>query len=351
MPTVPAQEIERIVYHILRAAGAPDEHARMVAQHLAESNLAGHDSHGLIRVIQYVQQIKEGAIVPDATPVIATETPTTAQVDGLHTFGQVAAKFATQVAIKKAKKSGVSCVTIRNLGHLGRLGAYAEMAAIAGFAAIIYCCGAGRGLCQVPFGGRVRRLSTNPIAMSFPSALEGPILSDIATAVVAEGKLRVYKASGRQLPDAWVLDSKGRPSNDPNDFYEGGALLPLGGSQGHKGYTLAFMAEVFGSVLSRGGFAGSPGECFTNNSLIITIDVERFAPLETLKADVSRMAKHIKDTPLAEGSQGVLYPGEKEAKTRQERRAKGVEIEDATWEQVMALIREYALEDAVGPLP
>jgi uncharacterized oxidoreductase len=300
MPRVTAQEIEKIVHHILRAAGAPDEHARTVAQHLADCNLAGHDSHGLIRVIQYIQQIKEGAIIPDTTPVIVTETSTTAQVDGLHTFGQVAAKFATQLAIDKAKKSGVSCVTIRNLGHLGRLGAYAEMAAADGFAAIIYCCGGGQGLCQVPFGGRERRLSTNPIAMSFPSNLEGPILSDIATAVVAEGKLRIYKASGHRIPEGWVLDSEGRPSNDPNDL----------------GYTLAFMADAFGGILSRGSFSGSPGEYFSNNSLIVAIDIERFAPLETAKAEVSRMAKHMKETPLAEGFQRILYPGEKEVKTR-----------------------------------
>ncbi len=351
MPRVMAGKIERVVHHILRAAGAPDEHALTVAQHLVDNNLAGHDSHGLIRVIQYIQQIKEGAIVPDAVPVIATETPTTAQVDGLRTFGQVAAKFATQVAIDKAKGAGVSCVTIRNLGHLGRLGAYAEMAAADGLAAIIYCCGGGQGLCQVPFGGRERRLSTNPIAMSFPSDLEGPISTDIATAVAAEGKLRIYKASGQRIPDGWVLDSEGRPSNDPNDFYEGGALLPLGGSQGHKGYTLAFMADLFGGILSRGGFPGNPAECFSNNSLIVVIDVERFAPLEVVKADVSRMTRHLKDTPLAEGSQGILYPGEKEMRSRLERRAKGVDIEEATWEQVIALIREYALEDTVGPLP
>jgi uncharacterized oxidoreductase len=351
MPTVTGEEIERVVQHILHAAGAPDEHARTVAQHLADNNLAGHDSHGLIRVIQYVRQIKEGAIVPDATPVIATETPTTAQVDGLRSFGQVAAKFAIQVAIEKVKQAGVSCVTIRNLGHLGRLGAYAEMAATAGFAAIIYCCGGGLGLCQVPFGGRERRLSTNPIAMSFPSNLESPILLDIATSVVAEGKLRIYKASGHRIPDGWVLDSEGRSSNDPNDFYNGGALLPLGGSEGHKGYTLAFMAEIFGGILSGGSFAGSEGEHFSNNSLIVAMDVERFAPLETVKAKVSRMTERMKDTPLAEGSKGILYPGEKEVTTRLERQAKGVDIENATWEQVITLIREYALEGTVGPLP
>jgi LDH2 family malate/lactate/ureidoglycolate dehydrogenase len=111
------------------------------------------------------------------------------------------------------------------------------------------------------------------------------------------------------------------------------------------------MADLFGGILSGGSFAGSPGECFSNNSLIVAMDVERFAPLETVKAEVSKMTERMKDTPLAEGSQGILYPGEKEVTTRLERRAKGVNIENATWEQVMTLIREYALEGTVGPLP
>ena len=183
------------------------------------------------------------------------------------------------------------------------------------------------------------------------SDLDGPILSDFATSVAAEGKVRVYQARGHRLPDGWILDSEGRPSNDPNDLYEGGALLPVGGSVGHKGYALAFMADVFGGVLSRDGFPGGPGPQFSNGSLIVAIDIERFAPLRTVRAEVSRMAEYVKSTPPAEGSQRVMYPGEKEAKTRLERTAKGVEIEEATWKQVLDLVGEYGLEKTLGLLP
>ena len=351
MPTLTGEKLENIAYHIFCAAGAPDEHSRTVAQHLADNNLAGHDSHGFIRVIQYVRQIKDGLIIPDAEPEIVSESPSTAQVDGHYGFGQVAAKFAAQTAIKEAKEAGVSCVTVKRLGHLGRLGAYAEMAAEAGLAASLYCSAPGHAPSQAPFGGRERRLCTNPIAMAFPSNLEGPILSDFATSVAAEGKLRVYRARGHKLPDGWILDKEGRPSNDPNDFYEGGAILPVGGSVGHKGYALAFMTDVFGGILSRDGFTGGAGKQFSNGSLIVAIDIERFAPLETVRAEVSKMAEHVTDTPLAEGSHGVMYPGEKEAKTRMERGEAGVEIEQDTWGQIMALVQEYGLGETLSPMP
>ncbi len=117
------------------------------------------------------------------------------------------------------------------------------MAARAGCAAIIYCSTGGQAISQAPFGGTRRRLGTNPITMAFPSEEEGPILSDFATCAAAEGKIRVYRARGQKLPDGWLLDKEGRPSNDPNDYYAGGAILPVGGSVGHKGYCLAFMTD------------------------------------------------------------------------------------------------------------
>jgi uncharacterized oxidoreductase len=187
--------------------------------------------------------------------------------------------------------------------------------------------------------------------MAFPSNLDGPILSDFATSVAAEGKLRVYRARGHKLPDGWILDKEGRPSNDPNDFYEGGAILPVGASVGHKGYALAFMTDVFGGILSRDGFTGGAGKQFSNGTLMVAIDIERFAPLDTVRAEVSRMAEHVTDTPLAEGSHDVMYPGEKEAKTRLERGKDGVEIEQDTWGQIMALVQEYGLGETLSPMP
>ena len=348
MPTLKGEQLEKIAFHLFCAAGAPEAHSRIVAQHLADNNLTGHDSHGFIRVIQYIRQIKEGLIIPAAKPEIVSEFPSGAQVDGHYGFGQVAAKFSTELAIDKAKKQGVSCVTVRHLGHLGRLGAYAEMAASAGCAGILYCSVGGHAISQAPFGGSKRMLSTNPIAMAFPSEEEGPVLSDFATSVAAEGKIRVYRARGHKLPDGWILDKEGRPSNDPNDFYAGGAILPIGGSVGHKGFCLAFMTDLFGGILSRDGFPGSPGKQFSNSSLIVAMDIERFAPLAVVKSEVSKMVDYVKGTPPAEGFEYVMYPGEKEAKNRSERGKNGVEIEDETWNQVLALAKEYGVANELG---
>ncbi|MBN1687142.1 MAG: Ldh family oxidoreductase, partial [Spirochaetales bacterium] len=220
-----------------------------------------------------------------------------------------------------------------------------------GLAAWLYCGSGGYAPLQAPFGGRERRLCTNPIAMAFPAEGDGPILGDFATSVAAEGKIRVYRARGESLPDGWILDKHGRPSNDPNDFYDGGSVLPIGGPVAHKGYTLAFMTDILGGILSRGGFAGKPATKFSNTTLILALDVERFVPLADAAAEATQAANYMLDTPLAEGSHGIMYPGQKEIKNRKERSAKGIEIEAETWSQVMSLVKEFNLEETLAPLP
>jgi LDH2 family malate/lactate/ureidoglycolate dehydrogenase len=351
MPRVTGEQLEKIAFQLFCAAGAPEEHSRIVARHLADNNLAGHDSHGFIRVVQYLQQIKDGVISPAAKPEIVRESSTTAQIDGHRGFGQVVAKFSTELAIKKAKEQGVSSVTMRYLGHLGRLGAYGEMAAQEGCVAILFCATGGAALSQAPFGGSKRRLGTNPVALTIPAEKEGFISSDFATSVAAEGKVRVYRARGQKLPEGWILDKEGRSTNDPNDFYSGGTLLPVGGSVGHKGFCLAFMTDLFGSLLSRDCFPAKPGKWLSNGSLIVVIDIERFAPLAEVKAEVSQMVQYVKDTPLSQGFDTILHPGEKEVRNRKERIKAGVEIEDETWDQVMALVKAYGVEEKIGKTP
>lgn len=344
MPILRAEQVEKIAFHLLCAAGAPEEHSKTVAQHLMENNLAGHDSHGIIRIIQYLRQIKEGVIVPHALPEILKETATTAQIDGHYGFGQVAAKFSTEVAIGKAREQGISGVTVRNLGHIGRLGAYTEMAAREGCAAILFCGTGGLVPYQPPFGGTKRKLGTNPIAMAFPGYNDELFCSDFATSVCAEGKIRVHLARGAKLPNGWILNKEGQPSNEPKDFYDGGTILPLGGSVGHKGYCLAFMTDLFASILSGNGFPGKPNKQFSNGFLILTIDVKRFLPLSQAREEAALMARFVKDTPLAEGFRQLFYPGEKEAISRKLRRQTGVEIEEETWDQIKNLIQEYKLK-------
>ena len=344
MPTLTEESIYRISFHVLRAAGADDGNASTVARHLADANLAGHDSHGFIRVSQYVRDIREKDLDPKAQPEVAREAGATAQVDGHSTFGQVVATFSTKLAVQKARQYGIGLVTMFDMGHTGRVGTYPEMAAKQGMAAIM-CYGTvgdHSEASMAPFGGRERRLSTNPISMGFPSG-GSPVFLDFATTMAAEGKLRVYRNKGQPLPHEWVLTKDGVPTRDPNAYYDGGSILPVGGMEGgHKGYALAFMVALFGGLMGSAGSTDGRGR--GKGASIIVIDVGAMAPGDAVRDQVDEVVRLVTSSPPVEGSSGVLYPGEVEARSRQERLANGVPIEQATWDPVEALIKEFSLE-------
>ena len=182
MPILTPERIIQISYDLLRAVGSKESHAKTVAEHLANANLSGHDSHGFIRIIQYVREVNEGAIHPTSEPVVLNESPTTTQLDGNGTFGQVVATAALEIGMAKAREHGLSLVTMSKLEHTGRVGAYPEAAAMQGMAAFM-CSGfvGGPQLTNVsPFGGTARKLGTNPMVMAFPYQDDG-ILLDFAT--------------------------------------------------------------------------------------------------------------------------------------------------------------------------
>ena len=338
--------LEDICAAILRAAGASGHDARLVADHLVGNDIIGHHSHGVIRLWDYIEAVRRGELMPRARARVVGETPTTARVDGGWTFGQVVATFATGLAIEKARTAGVSVVTVRRVKHIGRLGRYAEQVAAAGLVSMIFTNGGGHGINQAPFRGTERKLCSNPIAMSVPSGLAGPFLLDMATSVAAEGKVRVYRARGAPTPAGWILDSDGNPSTDPEDFAEGGALLPLGRAEGHKGYALAFMVELLAGVMSGGGVSGDPARSFSNDSMIIVIDPELFVPMAELEERSSMLTEHLKDTRLADESQPVLYPGEPEAEARLANRGRDIELPDPVRQQLVSMLRRFSLPEA-----
>ena len=353
MPTLMRDDIVKIAGVMLRAGGAPEGHATTVANHLADANLAGHDSHGFIRIPQYLAAIKDGTLDPGGEPDVVSENGGTAQVNGHATFGQVVATMATRLAIEKARRYGISLVTMGNLNHTGRVGTYPEMAAAEGMAAVMCTgiCGGTFGNNVAPFGGRARRLGTNPISMSFPHSEEGPVLLDFASSIAAEGKLRVYRNRGHSLPDDWVLDKDGAPSRDPNAYYDGGAILPMGGiTGGHKGYSLSVMVALFGGLL---GQLAAPETAEANTwtgSSIIVIDLGGMSPVASIRSQVQDITRYLKDTPTMNGVSAVLYPGEIEATTRRDRLERGVSVEQATWDQVAGLYGEYGVEKELGGL-
>jgi LDH2 family malate/lactate/ureidoglycolate dehydrogenase len=351
MPTLTSERITRIASEVLQAAGASAENGDIVGQHLADANLAGHDSHGFIRIPQYVRNIREGQLDPKAQPRVNRDNKATAQISGNDTFGQVAASFGTRLAMKKAKEYGVGMVSMYNLGHTGRIGTYPEMVAREGMAGIMFNGGLARGS-VAPFGGREGRLSTNPISLSFPASDGRVMLLDFATSMAAEGKLRVYSARGHELPDDWVLTKDGAPSRNPNDYYDGGAILPMGGlTGGHKGYALSFMTVLFGRVLSGLGAGDmTPTDKLVMGTSITVIDLGADSSMGEIHREVDGVIDFVKSTPPMEGFSEVLYPGEIEANSRRDRLANGVPIEETTWGLVVELIDEFSLRDKLGPL-
>jgi uncharacterized oxidoreductase len=194
-----------------------------------------------------------------------------------------------------------------------------------------------------PFGGREARLGTNPISIAVPSDLEAPFYLDMATSAVAAGKIQLAAARGEEIPRGWIVDSEGRQTTDPRQFRNGGALLPLGGSEGYKGSGLAAMVEVLCGLLTGLGFGVDPTGRHNDGCFMAVFNVAAFRPLKDFKKEVAEFARYLKATPPSEGSPGVFYPGEVEHLREQQRRISGIEIEDATWDRLCALADEYNL--------
>ncbi|MBV8613978.1 MAG: Ldh family oxidoreductase, partial [Acetobacteraceae bacterium] len=258
MPTMTPDHLTEIAKALLIGAGTPEEAAATVARMSIAANLAGHDSHGIIMVPSYIERVKAGHIVPGAPWTIVRETPATTVIDGHWGFGYVVTERAMRLTIEKARAQNVAAATVFRQGHIGRLASYPLMAAQEGMIAMITA-DSGRSPKQVaPFGGAKARLGTNPISFAVPSDLDGPLFLDMATSGAAAGKVLLAVARGKPIPEGWIIDADGRPTTDPRKLRQGGALLPLGGDEGYKGYGLAAMVEIFSGLLTGLGFGIDP---------------------------------------------------------------------------------------------
>ena len=348
MPVFSPDFLHKAAFHIYKAKGTPEEEANIVATHQVKANLVGHDSHGMIHVPEYCERIDKGHIVPGAPFVVEQETPTTAVINGNWGFGFVVTEKATKMVIEKAKTSGVAAITIHLQSHIGRLGDYGTMIAQEGMIGMVTADSGAGPKAVAPFGGRARRLGTNPICMAIPSDLEGQVLLDMATSAVAAGKINLARNRQEDVPPGWIIDKEGNPTTDPNDYSKGGAILPVGADQGHKGYGLSFMVEIFSGLLTGLGFGIDPQARHNDGVFLVAYDVEKFRPLADFKKDVKDFAEFVKTSPPAAGFSEVLYPGEIEFKTEQKRRAEGIFIEDETWKQITELMHELNVESEVG---
>jgi len=338
MPVLTAPQLIETSCRLLEAVDVPPEEARIVAESLVESNLRGHDSHGVLQLPRYLREVQEGHVQPRARLEVDRETPGTLLLNGCHSNGHVVGRWATQRAIEKAQAHGTATVALHHSGHVGRLGAYPEMAAAANCVAMATVNNHRAGLLMAPWGGLDRRLSPNPIAIAAPTGGPFPLSLDMTCSVVAGGKVQIQQQRGEPCPPGWLLDPDGHPTTDPALFSTppGGAILPLGGQVGYKGYGLGFMLDVLSGALSGAG-CSAVNQFSHLNALFLTVTaIEHFVPLAEFTAHVQALIAHVKASPKAEGFTEILVPGEREAREKERRLAEGIWIEEATW----ALIEE-----------
>jgi LDH2 family malate/lactate/ureidoglycolate dehydrogenase len=327
------------------ALQVPPEEAAWVAELLVRADLAGHDAHGVIRLPQYAQAIRSSLTQPGAPFEIVQESPALALIDGHWGLGQVVARRAMDLAVRKARETKISSVGAYNLYHVGRLADYTRIAAEQGLVGIMTVNAGGASPLVAPFGGRAGRLGTNPMSIAFPTGGSVPFVLDMTTSVVAEGRVQERRRRGEETPEEWLIDHEGCPTTNPNVLYQEplGAMLPLGGLAGHKGFGLAMVVEILSGVLVRGGFGGQGAQRFSNGTFMVVIDISAFVELSEFHAEIDDLLAYVKSAPTAPGVAAIMYPGEPEAIAQQQREREGIALDEETWQQIMALARELGV--------
>ena len=334
---------------ILLAWGMPENNAETTSDVLSWADLHGVDSHGISMIPGYDQLRRNGRAKMDAQPRIIKETPVSAMVDGGGGLGHVPARFAMQVAIDKAKKSGMAIATVRNSAHFGAAGYYTLMAAKEGL--IGMACTSASGVQVAPTFGKQARLGTDPWSFAAPTTDGQPFLLDMATTTVAAGRIRNKANEGLQCPPGWVLDKEGHPSTDPLVAREkGGFLTSLGGSpenSSYKGYGLSAMVNILGSCLSGATLITDPmhtkkpqgmdiGHCF------IAIDPGLFRERDEFTADVTRFCGDLRKTTPVDPAQPVMVAGDPQRNNAAKRMREGIPVGAGLINQVRQIAKDCA---------
>lgn len=353
MAMIKADRLRGLVGDIFSAAGCSRGEAERIARYLVAANLAGHDSHGVVRVPRYVQMKRDGRVVADQTIETAVDTPVLAVIDGKFGFGQSVAPQAVEIGIAKCKAMGLSAVSLRNSGHVGRVGDWAEMAAAAGLISIHFV-NAGGSVLVAPFGGVERRFSTAPYCIGVPLPGRPPLVLDFATSVVAEGKVLVASQGGKKVPREALIGPDGEMSGDPTmlygehtptgprDFRKGSGAIRAFGD--HKGSGLALMCEVLGGALTGNGCA-SLERPSANGMFSLYVDPARIDPAGFFPEEAMRYIDHVKRATPAQPGSEILVPGEPEQKSRERRLAEGIPLPDDTWISIKATARSVGLAE------
>jgi hydroxycarboxylate dehydrogenase B len=331
-------ELSAMARAIFVASGSSEEEARLVADHLVEANLSGHDSHGVGMIPMYLRNLARGTLRANCIGRVASDQGAMIVYDGERGYGQVVARAAIEIGIEQARRAGLAVVALRNAHHIGRIGTYGEMCADAGLISIHFVNITDQKPSVAPWLGGDARFGTNPVCVAVPAAESGrPIILDMATSVIALGKVRVARNKDQQLGPSILLGTDGQPTTDPGVMFRQprGALMTFGE---HKGYALAFICEILGGALTGGGTMRPENQAAattTNGMLSIVIDPSRLVERSWLDGEIKAMTDYVTASPPIRPGEKVLIPGDPERQARTQRIAAGIPIDHETWREIV----------------
>ena len=342
MPICSADQLRGLMAGLFEAVGTPADTSAFIANSLVAANLTGHDSHGVIRILQYLEVVENGSLDPAAVLKSWRSTARRSRSTASGVGGNLRSTWRCSKRSSWRVEFGIAIGTVDRCFHVGRVAPYVETVARAGMIGIAL---ANAGPAVAPYGARTRVMGTNPIAWAVPGEDEAqPFSLDIATAQIAEGKVRVARNKGVPVPPGAVVNMDGAPSLDPNDFYDGGALMAFGG---HKGSGFSIFAQLLGR-----GLAGMTQDRLKthrggNGPVVIAIDPERFGPLELFRQAVTEEAERVRNATPAEGFVEVVMPGDLEVREQARREADGCVVDDTTWSALIAEARRFGLPESI----
>lgn len=340
--TISARLLREFTADLFSASDVPASDAVLIAKSLVDANLCGHESHGVIRILEYVELLAEGSLKKDAELQINSETPALAVCDGQFGFGQIQMRRLIDKLLPKAEQLGQACGTIRNCGHVGRLAEWCEKIAGLGLASLLTVNDNGVLKCVAPPGGTTPVISTNPVAIGVPG--DPPLVVDASTSVVANGKIRVAQIAGENCPEGWLIDSEGNATTDPDDRFADppGSILPMGG---YKGFGLGLLLDSLVGGLSGGQCPPAPdGTVECNNVLLVVFSPKHFGGVEHFSRQLQDLVKFSRNSQPIVPGQPIRLPGDRSTELRASRLANGIPLDAGTWGELCELAKRMNVE-------
>lgn len=327
-------------------AGLSAEDACIITEVLTETEMRGVFTHGFLRLERYINCIKSGGIKTDGKYSVLFDSPSWASIDGNDNLGIVISYKAMNLAMEKAKATGIGIVNVKGSHHFGAAGYYSSMCADNDMAGVSMSNG---DILVAATGSAEKTIGNNPFSYAFPAGKYGKVVYDIAMSHTSDQKVLQMEREGKELPAGWIIDKDGNPTIDPSEYLKGGTLMPFGG---YKGYGLAMMVELFGATLSGAAMTKDvhawntdPAQGGNVGHFFMAMDLSKLGDPDDYKARVEAMIDEIKASKKAVGVEKIFYPGEIEAQKMAKCLAEGsIDIADSTMEAIERVEKEFNLK-------